>query len=346
MAQKATNEYERTRTIIRNWINAPAEEQIIFTSGTTAALNLLAHSYGSLLAPGDEILLSTQEHHSNIVPWQLLKERKQVVIKVIPIDDSGQIQLKEIPKLLSPKTKVVSLPHVSNTLGIINPVEEIVSLVKKHSNAIVVVDGAQAMAHLKVNVQELGVDFYCFSAHKVLGPTGLGVLFGKKQWLELMPPFMGGGDMIDQVDFAQTTFALPPQKFEAGTPHIAGVIGLGAAFEYLQSIGLDNISTYERKLREYGLECLGDIAGLSLLGESSERLPLFTFTLEGIHPLDLATILDRKAIAVRTGHHCTWPLLKRFGTDATTRASLAFYNTTDEIDRLTDAIRQAKEILL
>ena len=347
LSQRATDRFEQTRTLIQQWINAPSLEEIILTSGTTGSLNLLAHSYGSLLRAEDEIVLSVQEHHSNIVPWQLLKKkRKGLTLKVIPVNDQGELELEELQELLSSKTKIVTIPHVSNTLGTINPVKEIVSLVHKHCDAVIIVDGAQAMAHLKVDVQDLGVDFYCFSAHKLFGPTGLGVLFGKKRWLDQMPPFMGGGDMIEHVSFRETTFAPLPQKFEAGTPHIAGSIGLGAALEYLQSLGMGDISSHEQELTAYGQQRLQDISGLKLIGKSAQRVAIFTFILEGIHAQDLATILDRKGIAVRTGHHCTWPLLKRFGVDSTTRASLAMYNTKSEIDQLIQAIEQAKEILL
>ena len=346
LSQQATAQYEKARTVVQKWINAPSSEEIVFTSGTTAALNLLAHSYGSLLQAGDEVVLSIQDHHSNIVPWQLLQERRQIAIKVLPINDQGELQWQQLPQLLSEKTKIVSLPHVSNTLGVINPIAQITALVKKHSDAVVVVDGAQAAAHLPIDVQQLGVDFYCLSSHKLFGPTGFGVLFGKRQWLESMPPFMGGGDMVDEVDFAGTTFAGVPQKFEAGTPHIAGAIGFAAALEYLQTLeGMEGIAAHEAELNTYGMEKLGAIAGLKILGGAGPRVPLFTFVLEGVHAHDLAMVLDQKGIAVRTGHHCTWPLLKRFAVDSTTRASLAMYNTIDEIDQLAQAIHKAKEIL-
>ena len=346
LSQKATDRFEQTRTLIQQWINAYSSQEIILTSGTTGSLNLLAHSYGSLLKPEDEIVLSVQEHHSNIVPWQLLQKRKGLTLKVIPVNDRGELELEKLPELLSPKTKIVTIPHVSNTLGTINPVKEVASLVRQHCDAVIIVDGAQAMAHLKVDVQALGVDFYCFSAHKLFGPTGLGVLFGKKKWLDQMPPFMGGGDMIEHVSFTKTTFAPIPQKFEAGTPHIAGSIGLGAALKYLQSLGMKAIASHEQELTAYGEQRLRDIPGLKLIGEAAQRVAIFTFVLEGVHAQDLGTILDRKGIAVRTGHHCTWPLLKRFGVDSTTRASLAMYNTKNEIDKLAQAIEQAKEILL
>ena len=346
MSQRATTQYEGARTVVQKWINAPEAESIVFTSGTTAAINLLAHSYGWMLKAGDEIVVSIQEHHSNIVPWQLLQKRKQIALKVLPIDDQGRLQWQQLPKLLSEKTKIVSLSHVSNTLGVINPIAEITALVKKHCDAVVVVDGAQAAAHLAIDVQQLGVDFYCFSSHKLFGPTGLGILFGKKSLLDSMPPFMGGGDMVDEVDFAGTTFAGIPQKFEAGTPHIAGAIGLAAAIEYLQGLGgMEGITRYEEQLNTYAMEKLQEINGPRLLGGANPRVPLFTFVLEGVHAQDLAMVLDQQGIAVRTGHHCTWPLLKRFGVDSTTRASLAMYNTTDEIDQLAHALNKAKELL-
>ena len=345
IAQKATDRYEKSRETIARWINAPHSREIIFTSGTTASINLLAHSYGSLLKAGDEVIVSVQDHHSNIVPWQLLQERARITLKVLPIDDRGELELDELSKLLSKKTKLVSLPHVSNTLGTINPIEEIVAIVKKSSDAAVAVDGAQALGHFKVDVQKLGVDFYCFSAHKVFGPTGMGVLYGKFPWIDKMPPFMGGGDMVDDVDFSGTTFAPPPQKFEAGTPHIAGAIGLGAALSYLETVGMESLAAYEEELTRYALSKLKGIDGLTLLGEATARTAIFTFTLEGVHPQDLATILGQKNIAVRTGHHCTWPLLKHYGVESSTRASLAMYNTKDEVNRLISAIAEAREIL-
>ena len=345
IAQEATDRYEKSREIVAQWIHAPGPDQIVFTSGTTASMNLLAYCYGSLLQEGDEIIVSVQDHHSNIVPWQLLQQRKRVALKVLPINDRGELELEQLSDLLSKKTKIVSLPHISNTLGTINPIAEIVAMVKKSSDAIVAVDGAQALARSKVDVQQLDVDFYCFSAHKVFGPTGTGVLYGKQQWLEKMPPFMGGGDMVDEVDFAGTTFAPPPQKFEAGTPNIAGAIGLGAALSYLKTVGIESIAAYEKELTLYALKQLKGINGLTLLGEAALRTAIFAFVLEGAHPQDLATILGQKGIAVRTGHHCTWPLLKRYRVESSTRASLAMYNTKDEIDRLVQAIGEAVEIL-
>ncbi|MCY4643861.1 MAG: SufS family cysteine desulfurase [Bacteriovoracales bacterium] len=344
-AKKATSEYEKTRSLVQSRINASSSDEIILTSGTTAGLNLLAHSYGSLLGPEDEILLTVSDHHSNIVPWQLLRERKGVVLKVIPVSDRGELEMPALTSLLSKKTKLVVLPHVSNTLGTINPVGEIVSLVKKNSKALVIVDGAQGIPHLRVDVRDLGVDFYVFSSHKVFGPTGLGVLYGKKELLERMPPFLGGGDMVDQVDFAETTYAPIPYKFEAGTPHIAGSIGLGAAIRYLESLDFEGVMAHEEELTICGLELLKGISGLHLLGEASQRVPLFTFVIEGAHAQDLGMILGQKGLAVRTGHHCTWPLLKRFGADSTTRASLAMYNTVEEIEQLAKGIREALKIL-
>ena len=346
-SEKATNRYEEARQTVQKWIHASKEEEVIFTSGTTASLNLLAHSYGSLLSEGDEILLTMQEHHSNIVPWQLLQKRKSLTLKVLPINAQGELELEQLPALLSDQTKIVSLPHVSNTLGTINPIAQISSMVRAHSpNAILVVDGAQALGHLSVDVQKLGVDFYCFSSHKVFGPTGLGILYGKEKWLQLMPPFLGGGDMVEKVTFAHTTFAPLPQKFEAGTPHIAGAIGLGAALKYLSSLGMNHLQQYERELLKYGREKLQTIPGLHIIGTAKERIPLFTFTIEGVQPQDLAMILNQEGIAVRTGHHCTMPLLKHLNIDSTTRASLCFYNTKEDIDRLVFVLNKAKDMLL
>ena len=345
LSQRATIRYEATRSLVGEWINASSPDEIVFTSGTTHSLNLVAHSYGELLDPGDEIILSIQEHHSNIVPWQLLEQRKGVVLKVVSVNDRGELELGHLLELLSKKTKVLAIPHVSNTLGTINPVKEITALVKEHSNAVVVIDGAQAMAHFKVDVADLGVDFYGFSAHKLFGPTGFGILFGKQQLLNRMPPFMGGGDMIETVTFEGTTFAPAPHRFEAGTPHIAGSIGLGAAIEYLQGVGMDNVVAHERELTSYGREQLLGVSGLRLLGDARERVGVFTFVMDGLHAQDVAMILDQRGIAVRTGHHCTWPLLQRFGVDSTVRASLGLYNTLEEIDQLVAALIVAKEVL-
>lgn len=345
-SQQATQQYEGAREITREWIGADKPEEVIFTSGTTGSLNLLAHSYGSLLSQGDEVLISTQEHHSNIIPWQLLQKRKCLTLKVLPLGSQGEIELEKLTEFLSPRTKIISLPHVSNTLGTINPIASLSSTLRRHCpDAVLIVDGAQAIGHLPINVQELGVDFYCFSSHKVFGPTGIGVLYGKEKWLHLMPPFLGGGDMVDRVTFDHTTFAPLPQKFEAGTPHIAGAIGLGAALSYLKSLGIDHIQQYEKKLLAYGTEKLSIIPELTILGGAEERIPLFTFTLKGIQPHDLAMILNQEGVAVRTGHHCTMPLLKHFQLESTTRASLAFYNTKEDIDRLVSALQKAKDML-
>ena len=345
LSQQSTDEYEKARSIIQKWIKAPELDEVIFTSGTTGSFNLLSYSYGELLSPGDEVVVSVIEHHSNLVPWQLLEKRKKVVLKVIPVSDDGELDLDVLSQLLSSKTKMVSVSHVSNTLGTVNPVREIISLVRKKSQAVIAIDGAQAVAHFPLSMEDLDADFYCFSGHKVFGPTGIGVLFGRKKWLDLMPPFMGGGSMIETMDFSGTTFAPIPQKFEAGTPHIAGAIGLGRALEYLQSYEHAGIMAHEKELAVYGVEKLKEIPGLQLLGQAKDRVPIFTFVIDGVHPQDLAMILDKKGIAVRTGRHCTWPLLKRFGQTSSARASLAVYNTTKEIDQLVKGMKEALEIL-
>ena len=346
ISRQASEKYENARITVQKWIHASDSDEVIFTSGTTGSINLVAYSYGSLLKPGDEIVISTQEHHSNIIPWQLLQNRSGIKLKILPIDNEGGLNLDLLPKLLCAQTKIIALPHVSNTLGLINPLEKMIPIIRKHCDGVILIDGAQAVPHKRIDVQKLDVDFYCFSSHKIFGPTGLGILFGKKKLLERMPPFMGGGDMIDEVSFEKSTFAPLPHKFEAGTPSIAGAIGLGAAIEYLQSLDFQALEAHEENLTAYGLKKLKAISGLKILAsENSPRIPLFTFTLEGTHPQDLAMILDQENIAVRTGHHCTWPLLKKLSIESTTRASLAFYNSTEEIDQLAHAIIKAQEIL-
>ena len=346
ISRQASEKYENARITVQKWIRASDSDEVIFTSGTTGSINLVAHSYGSLLKPGDEILISTQEHHSNIIPWQLLQNRSGTKLKILPIDNKGELNLDLLPKLLCAQTKIIALPHVSNTLGLINPLEKMIPIIRKHCDGVILIDGAQAVPHKCIDVQKLDVDFYCFSSHKIFGPTGIGILFGKKKLLERMPPFMGGGDMIDEVSFEKSTFAPLPHKFEAGTPSIAGAIGLGAAIEYLQSLDFQALEAHEENLTAYGLKKLKAISGLKILGnENSPRIPLFTFTIEGTHPQDLAMIFDQENIAVRTGHHCTWPLLKKLSIESTTRASLAFYNSTEEIDLLAHAIKKAQEIL-
>lgn len=344
LSQRATTEYEDARVKVQNFINAAHSQETIFVRGTTEAINLVVNSYGRAnVRAGDEILITTMEHHSNIVPWQILCEEKGAKLRVVPINDEGDLILEEFDKLLNSRTKFVSLAHVSNALGTINPVRQIIK--KAHSFGIpVLLDGAQAAPHTKIDVQELDCDFYAFSGHKLFGPTGIGVLYGKSQLLEAMPPYQGGGDMIATVTFEKTTYNTLPYKFEAGTPNIAGTIGLGAAIDYVNQIGLDNIANYEHELLVYGTEALSKVPGLRLIGTAKEKASVFSFVLEGIHPHDVGTILDREGIAIRTGHHCTMPLMNRLGIPATSRASLAFYNTKDEIDTLVAGIYKVKEV--
>jgi cysteine desulfurase/selenocysteine lyase len=344
LSQRATTEYEDARIKVQSFINAAHSQEIIFVRGTTEAINLVVNSYGRAnVRSGDEILITTMEHHSNIVPWQILCEEKGAKLRVVPITDEGDLILEEFDKLLNERTKFVSLAHVSNALGTINPVRRIIE--SAHSLGIpVLLDGAQAAPHAKIDVQELDCDFYAFSGHKLFGPTGIGVLFGKSHLLDAMPPYQGGGDMIATVTFEKTTYNTLPYKFEAGTPNIAGTIALGTAIDYVNQIGLDNIAKYEHELLEYGTEALSQVSGLRLIGTAKEKASVFSFVLEGIHPHDVGTILDREGIAIRTGHHCTMPLMNRLGIPATSRASLAFYNTKDEIDALVAGIHKVKEV--
>lgn len=344
LSQRATTEYEDARIKVQNFINAAGSQEIIFVRGTTEAINLVVNTYGRAnVRAGDEILITTMEHHSNIVPWQILCEEKGAKLRVAPINDDGDLILEEFDKLLNERTKFVSLVHVSNALGTINPVRRIIE--KAHSLGIpVLLDGAQAAPHTKIDVQDLDCDFYAFSGHKLFGPTGIGVLYGKSQLLDSMPPYQGGGDMIATVTFEKTTYNTLPYKFEAGTPNIAGTIGLGAAIDYVNQIGLENIANYEHELLAYGTEALSQVPGLRLIGTAKEKASVFSFVLEGIHPHDVGTILDREGIAIRTGHHCTMPLMNRLGIPATSRASLAFYNTKDEIDALAAEIYKVKEV--
>jgi cysteine desulfurase/selenocysteine lyase len=325
-------------------MNATQIEEIIFVRGATEAINLVAQSYGrNFIRAGDEIVISTLEHHSNIVPWQILCEQVGAILLVIPINDLGEILLSEYEKLLTPKTKFVSLVHVSNALGTINPIKEMIKLA--HAKKIpVLIDGAQAAPHFKIDVQDLDCDFYVFSGHKMYGPTGIGVLFGKKELLDRMPPYQGGGDMIVSVSFEKTQYNVLPFKFEAGTPNIVGAIGLGVAIEYLQSIGMEAISEYEKNLLNYATEKLSAISGIRLIGQASQKASVLSFLFKGVHPHDIGTILDREGIAIRAGHHCTQPLMQRLGIPATARASFSFYNTKEEIDRLCLAIEKVREV--
>lgn len=345
LSDKATTAYENSRNKIANFINAKQANEIIFLRGTTEAINLVANGYGNkYISEGDEIIVSYLEHHSNIVPWQMLCERKGAVLKVIPVNEDGELILDEYKKLLSEKTKIVAVGHTSNSLGTKNPVKEISELAHK-VNAVVLIDGAQAVQHSKVDVREIDADFFAFSGHKVYGPTGIGVLYGKEDLLNAMEPYQGGGDMIKNVSFEGTTYNELPYKFEAGTPDICGAIVLGDAIEYVSQIGLENISDYENELLKYGTEKLIEIDGFKLIGNAKNKTSVISFLLEGIHPYDVGTILDKQGIAVRTGLHCTEPLMKRFGIPGTVRASFAMYNTKSEIDALINGVIKAKKML-
>ena len=344
LSQRSTAAYEETRSKAKRFLNARAKNELIFVRGTTEGVNLVASSWGRKnVKPGDEIVISALEHHSNIVPWQMLCEEKGARLRVIPMNDRGELLLEEYEKLLGPRTRMVAVGHVSNALGTINPVRQIIEMAHR-AGALALIDGAQAAPHLKIDVQALDADFYAISGHKVFGPTGTGILYGKAKLLNAMPPYQGGGDMIKTVTFEKTTYNDLPYKFEAGTPNIAGGIGLGAAFDYVTRIGLDNIAAYEHELLVYGTEALSRVPGLRLIGTAREKAAVLSFVIEGIHPHDIGTVLDRQGIAVRTGHHCAQPVMDRFGVPATTRASLAFYNTTAEIDALAAGLGKVKEI--
>lgn len=346
LAEKATAAFEDSRKAIKSFLNASSDEEIIFTYGTTDGINLVAQTYGrAFLKEGDEIIITTMEHHSNIVPWQMLCEEKGCVLKVIPITDSGEIIFEEYQKLLSEKTKFVSVVHVSNALGTINPVKEIIEEAHK-VGAKVLVDGAQASSHLTIDVQELDVDFYVFSAHKLYGPTGMGALYGKREILNAMPPYRGGGEMIKEVSFEKTTYNELPYKFEAGTPNIADVVAVKSAIDYINYWGKENIAAYENELLTYGTEKLSEIEGLKIIGQAKEKVSVISFIIDGIHPQDIGVILDQQGIAVRTGHHCTQPLMKRLGIVGTSRASFSMYNTKEEIDSLVAGIQKVKKFLL
>jgi cysteine desulfurase/selenocysteine lyase len=343
LSQQATDAYEGAREKVRRFINAARREEVIFVRGTTEAINLVASSYGQRLWPGNEILITEMEHHSNIVPWQLLCERSGAVLRVTPISDAGELRLDEFERQLGPATRLVAVTHLSNALGSINPLRRLIELA--HGvGAVVLVDGAQAVAHLPVDVQALDCDFYAFSGHKLYGPTGIGVLYGKAALLDAMPPWQGGGDMIREVSFAKTTYNDLPFKFEAGTPHIAGGIGLGAAIDYVSKLGQPAIAAHEHDLLSYASEQAGAIPGLRLIGTAREKASILSFTVAGIHPHDVGTILDDAGVAVRAGHHCTMPVMTHFGVPATVRASFSFYNTIEEVDVLIHGIRRAQEV--
>lgn len=344
LAERATRHYEESRIKAQRWINATDAREIIFVRGATEGINLVAQTFGRAnVQSGDEVIISGLEHHSNIVPWQILCEEKKARLRVIPINDRGEILIDAFRELLNERTRLVAIGHISNALGTINPIREVIQLAHA-SNAPVLIDGAQAVPHLKVDVQTLDCDFYAFSGHKMYGPTGLGILYGKKKLLEAMPPYQGGGDMIRSVTFEKTLYNDLPYKFEAGTPDIAGVIGLGAAIDYLDQIGIENIAAYETELLSYAEERISRIKGVRIIGTATKKASVISFVIDGIHPHDVGTILDREGIAVRTGHHCAQPVMDRFGIPATTRASLAFYNTSEEIDRLVAGIAKVKEL--
>lgn len=344
LSQEATDKYEEARKKVQDHFGAAHSYEIIFTSGTTHGINLVASGFSTLLEPGDEILVSALEHHSNIVPWQMLCEKTDAVLKVIPMDENGELIFAEYEKLLSQKTKIVFLNHVSNALGTVNPVKKIIQ--KAHeAGAAVLLDGAQAAPHIKANVQELDVDFYVVSAHKMCGPTGVGVLYGKEEWLKRLPPYQGGGEMIATVSFEKTTYADLPHKFEAGTPNICGGIAFGAALDYMNAIGIDNIAAYEQELLEYATKRILEIEGVKIYGTAREKTAVLSFNIEGIHPYDIGTIVDKLGIAVRTGHHCAQPIMDFFKIPGTVRASFSFYNTKKEIDLFIEAVKRAKSML-
>ncbi|HXB71791.1 MAG TPA: cysteine desulfurase [Candidatus Acidoferrales bacterium] len=344
LSQRSTAAYEETRVKARRFLNSKTKNELIFVRGTTEGINLVSGTWGRTnVKAGDEIIISAMEHHSNIVPWQMLCEEKGAALRVIPMNDRGELLMEEYEKLLSPRTRMVAVTHVSNALGTINPVRQIIEMAH-HAGALALIDGAQAVPHMKVDVQALDADFYTFSGHKIFGPTGIGVLYGKAKLLSAMPPYQGGGDMIRTVTFEKTTYAEVPYKFEAGTPNIAGGIGMGAAFDYMAQIGIDRIAAYEHELLMYGTEALSQISGLRLIGTAREKAGVLSFVIDGIHPHDIGTVLDKQGIAVRTGHHCAQPVMDWFGVPATTRASLAFYNTAAEIDALVAGIKKVKEI--
>ena len=344
LSQRSTAAYEETRVKARHFLNSKTTNELIFVRGTTEGINLVASSWGRKnVKEGDEIIISAMEHHSNIVPWQMLCEEKGAKLRVIPMNDRGELILEEYEKLLNPRTRMVAVAHVSNALGTINPVKQIIEMAHQ-AGAVVLIDGAQSTPHIPVDVQALDADFYTLSGHKVVGHTGIGILYGKAAQLNAMPPYQGGGDMIKVVTFEKTTYADLPYKFEAGTPNIAGGIGLGAAFDYVNKIGLDKIAAYEHELLLYGTEALSRIPGLRIIGTAREKAAVLSFVMEGIHPHDIGTVLDRQGIAVRTGHHCAQPVMDWFHVPATTRASLAFYNTMAEIDALAAGLGKVKEI--
>ncbi len=344
LSEKATQAYEEARVRVQRFLNAAEAREIVFVRGATEGINLVAASYGrTWIGAGDEVIISTIEHHSNIVPWQLLCEERGALLRVIPVDDAGELLLDEYARLLGARTKLVAVSHISNALGTVNPVKRMIEMAHRQGVP-VLIDGAQAAPHLRVDVRELDCDFYVFSGHKALGPTGIGVLYGRAEWLERMPPYQGGGDMIASVTFEKTTYNALPYKFEAGTPHIAGVIGLGVALDYLSGLGLDRVAAYERELLTYGTATLQAAPGVRIIGTAADKASVLSFIVDGVHAHDVGTILDHAGIAVRAGHHCAMPVMRRFGVPATVRASLAFYNTREELDALGAGLREVREI--
>ena len=344
LSEKATDAYEGARARVQRFLNAAEAREIVFVRGATEGINLVASSYGrKWIGTGDEVIVSGMEHHSNIVPWQMLCEERGAVLRVVPLDDNGDLVLEAYERLLGPRTRLVAMAHVSNALGTVNPVKRIIALA--HARGVpVLIDGAQAAPHLPVDVRDLDCEFYVFSGHKTLGPTGIGVLYGKAEWLERLPPYQGGGDMIRSVSFEKTEYNVVPYRFEAGTPHIAGAVGLGAALDYLDEVGLGRIAAYEHELLAHGTAVVTAIPGVRLVGTAREKASVLGFVLDGVHAHDVGTILDQEGIAVRAGHHCAMPVMERFGVAATTRASLAFYNTREELDALGAALGRVREI--
>ena len=345
LSQVATTAYEDAREKLRGFINAPKLEEVIFTKGTTESINIVASCFGrNSLNKGDEVIISAMEHHSNIVPWQMICDEREAVLKVVPINNKGELLMEEYKNLLSIKTKLVAVTHISNTLGTINPVKEIIDLAHQ-KGALVLLDGAQAVPHIKVDVQELGCDFYAFSGHKMFGPTGVGILYGKSEYLNDMPPYQGGGDMIKEVTFEKTTYNCLPHKFEAGTPNIVGGIGLGVAVDYMQEVGIDLIHKREEELLAYATAKIVQVEGVRIIGEAEHKAGVLSFVIEGLHPFDIGTLLDQLGVAVRTGHHCTQPLMNFFEIPGTIRASFAFYNTKEEVDKLISGLERALSML-
>jgi len=344
LSELATAEYENARVYVQSFLNARSEKEIVFTRGTTESINLVAQTWARTnVREGDEVLISAIEHHSNIVPWQMLCGEKRATLRVIPVADNGELLIDEYERMLNPRVKIVAVGHASNALGTINPIQRMAAAAHAHG-AVILVDGAQGVPHMRVDVQDLGVDFYAFSGHKVYGPTGIGVLWGRESILDAMPPWQGGGDMILSVSFEKTTYNALPYKFEAGTPDIAGVVGLAAALEYVSNIGLDAIGAYEHEVQQYASKRLLELDGIRLIGTAREKASVISFVLEGVHPHDIGTILDQEGIAIRTGHHCAQPLMMRFNVPATGRASFGLYNTREEADALVAGLRKVIEV--